>query len=227
SPPLADEELKSCEESAALLQRCPLLLDLDLVVIAQHFHRVGLPAFALACLVLVPFHDLQRQKIKELLDTKCAVVVLEQLQSQCDNARTLGHVKMLQEEVYQYIESNQEYEMLLSTVYFDNMVSYLIDTDQMDGLLMKTIKANRLVNAERLVHLYHQVHPTSPSGRFVSDSNEQLSTFEELWAFLDSRQNLEEALPYLPQPEEDENNQSINEMNSMNDADNSDLFEPQ
>ena len=32
---------------------------------------------------------------QELLDTKCAVVVLEQLQSQCDNARTLGHVKMV------------------------------------------------------------------------------------------------------------------------------------
>lgn len=56
-----DENLKDFSEP---FRRCPLLLDLDVHSIAAQFHKVGLQAHALACLMLIPSSTAREQHIQ-------------------------------------------------------------------------------------------------------------------------------------------------------------------
>ena len=56
-----DKNLKDFSETFC---RCPLLLDLDVHSIAAQFHKVGLQAHALACLMLIPSSTAREQHIQ-------------------------------------------------------------------------------------------------------------------------------------------------------------------
>lgn len=201
SIPLSEEEIAACEESASLLQRCPLLLDLDVYSIAVQFHKVGLQAHALACLVLIPSSAARQQHIQTLLETKCVSEVLTQLDEQRKRGRTLTQADIVEQEVFKYIEQKQEYEILLHTAYFDKLLKFLIMNKTISGILLKTIQANRLENAIQLVRLFHQSHPDLASSKYVASHH--MTGFDELWAFLEMHDMLEACLPFLPKVDDD------------------------
>lgn len=201
SIPLSEEEIAACEESASLLQRCPLLLDLDVYSIAVQFHKVGLQAHALACLVLIPSSTARQQHIQTLLETKCVSEVLTQLDEQRKRGRTLTQADIVEQEVFKYIEQKQEYEILLHTAYFDKLLKFLIMNKTISGILLKTIQANRLENAIQLVRLFHQSHPDLASSKYVASHH--MTGFYELWAFLEMHDMLEACLPFLPKVDDD------------------------
>ncbi|XP_074632538.1 kinetochore-associated protein 1-like [Acropora palmata] len=202
SSPLSDDELAACEESASLLQRCPLLLDLDVHSIAAQFHKVGLQAHALACLMLIPSSTAREQHIQSLLDINYVTCILSQLDEQRQRGRTLTQADTVEEKVFQFIDQKQEYQVLLDKPYFDKFLTFLIMNRKITGILLKTIQANRLENAVQLVRLFHQSHPDLPSSQYVAAN--QLNGFEELWTFLDVHGMLEDCLPFLPKLDEDQ-----------------------
>ncbi|KAJ7374444.1 Kinetochore-associated protein 1 [Desmophyllum pertusum] len=201
STPLSDEELAACEESASLLQRCPLLLDLDVYSIAVQFHKVGLQAHALACLMLIPSSASREQHIQALLETNCVTDVLTQLDEQRERGHTLTQADVVEQEVFKYVEQKKEYQILLGTAYFDKFLKFLIMSKTVTGILLKTIQANRLENAIQLVRLFHQAHPDLASSQYVA--SHQMKGFDELWAFLEMHGMLEACLPFLPKLDAD------------------------
>eukprot|EP00795_Rhopilema_esculentum_P003310 gene3310-1645_t len=54
STPLSDEEEAGCLESANLIQRCPVILDLNMQDIAMRYQKIEMHPHALACLTLIP-----------------------------------------------------------------------------------------------------------------------------------------------------------------------------
>ncbi|XP_078352521.1 kinetochore-associated protein 1-like isoform X2 [Oculina patagonica] len=202
STPLSEEEVAACEESASLLQRCPLLLDLDVYSIAVQFHKVGLQAHALACLMLIPSSTAREQHIQALLDTNCVTDVLTQLDEQRQRGHTLTQADVVEQEVFKYVEQKQEYQILVETAYFDKFLRFLIMNKTITGILLKTIQANRLENAVQLVRLFHQEHPDVPSSQYVT--SHQMKGFDELWAFLEMHDMLEPCLPFLPKLDADQ-----------------------
>lgn len=47
-----------------LSQRCPVSDDLDMIGVARQYVQLELPAFALACLMLLPHSEKRHQQIK-------------------------------------------------------------------------------------------------------------------------------------------------------------------
>ncbi|XP_048586472.1 kinetochore-associated protein 1 isoform X2 [Nematostella vectensis] len=215
SPPLSPDELSSCHDSAYLLQRCPLLLDLDIPPIATQFHRVGLHGHALSCLMMIPQTTLRNTCIKELLDQKCAGQILDQLLQQ----RILLRTDAVQEEVFMYIESTNQHELLVGSPHFKSFYKFLIQTDKLDALLPKIIQAGRLENAMQLVQLYHSVHPHSRSAKFVQLASGQLTPYEELLAFLEIKDLMNQVRSHLPEqePRPDNEDEQSNELSTLED----------
>ncbi|XP_068682913.1 kinetochore-associated protein 1-like isoform X1 [Montipora foliosa] len=213
SSPLSDDELAACEESASLLQRCPLLLDLDVQSIAVQFHKVGLQAHALACLLLIPSSTAREQHIQSLLQTNCVTRILSQLDEQRQRGRTLTQADIVEEKVFQYVEQKQEYQILLETSYFDKFLTFLIMNRKIAGILLKTIQANRVENAIQLVRLFHQTHPDLPSSQYVAVN--KLNGFEELWTFLDVHGMLDDCLPFLPKLDVDQDEDPTEEQSQI------------
>lgn len=71
--------------------RCPFLLNLDLIGIANRFAQFNLPAFALGTLLLVPCANKKAQQIQVRDDDEMigTFFVMLQLQSHCDDHRCL------------------------------------------------------------------------------------------------------------------------------------------
>uniref|UniRef100_A0A2K5PUH5 Kinetochore associated 1 n=1 Tax=Cebus imitator TaxID=2715852 RepID=A0A2K5PUH5_CEBIM len=64
SCPLSLDQLSDCCESLIAVLECPVSDDLDLIGIAKHYIQLELPAFALACLMLMPHSEKRHQQIK-------------------------------------------------------------------------------------------------------------------------------------------------------------------
>jgi hypothetical protein len=58
--------LSKCDRSLtnALSHRCPVSDDLDMMGVARQYVQLELPAFALACLMLMPHSEKRHQQIK-------------------------------------------------------------------------------------------------------------------------------------------------------------------
>ncbi|RMX40569.1 hypothetical protein pdam_00016563, partial [Pocillopora damicornis] len=202
STPLSEEEVAACEESASLLQRCPILLDLDVYSIAVQFHKVGLQAHSLACLLLIPSSSAREKHIQALLETNCVNVILAQLDEQRQRGSTLIQPDAVEQEVFKYVEQKQEYQILLGTAYFDKLLKFLIMGKNINGILLKTIQAGRLENAIQLVQLFHQAHLDMPSAQYIT--SHQMKGFDELWTFLEMHGMLDACLPFLPKLDADQ-----------------------
>lgn len=202
STPLSEEEVAACEESASLLQRCPILLDLDVYSIAVQFHKVGLQAHSLACLLLIPSSSARKKHIQALLETNCVNVILAQLDEQRQRGSTLIQPDAVEQEVFKYVEQKQEYQILLGTAYFDKLLKFLIMGKNINGILLKTIQAGRLENAIQLVQLFHQAHLDMPSAQYIT--SHQMKGFDELWTFLEMHGMLDACLPFLPKSDADQ-----------------------
>ncbi|XP_006865547.1 PREDICTED: kinetochore-associated protein 1 [Chrysochloris asiatica] len=65
SCPLSPTQLSECCESLIAVLECPVSDDLDMIGVARQYVQLELPAFALACLMLMPHSEKRHQQIKE------------------------------------------------------------------------------------------------------------------------------------------------------------------
>uniref|UniRef100_A0A6Q2ZQM2 Kinetochore associated 1 n=1 Tax=Esox lucius TaxID=8010 RepID=A0A6Q2ZQM2_ESOLU len=71
-------------------QRCPFLLNLDLIGIANRFAQFSLTAFALGALLLIPCAKKKEQQIQGLLSTCDLIAILEQVDEHMNTGELAG-----------------------------------------------------------------------------------------------------------------------------------------
>ncbi|CAJ1068194.1 kinetochore-associated protein 1 [Xyrichtys novacula] len=90
SVPLSPDQQTTLYRTFVLLLKCPFLLNLDLIGIANRFAQFNLPAFALGTLLLIPCASKKAQQIKGFLSTCNPVTVLEQVEDLMSTGELAG-----------------------------------------------------------------------------------------------------------------------------------------
>ena len=71
--------------------------------------------------------------------------------------------------VFDAIDKRQAYHLALGTTYFSSLVKHLISQDRVEGLLARTIQAERWSDAARLVKSYALAHALRPASAAIAE----------------------------------------------------------
>ncbi|XP_041477806.1 kinetochore-associated protein 1-like isoform X2 [Lytechinus variegatus] len=160
--PLTEEQAQRCRNVLSLVQKCPVPFDLDFIRLSCQFLRVDMHAEALACLLHIPDKTKRDSQIDMLLDTR-HVIILDSLSHLMEIKQPLPEHEHVLTEVYRHTSSKGMYETLLGTKHFMGLVHHLAKQDQLQDLIRKTIGADRIPDAIKLVNVFHFYYPVSPS----------------------------------------------------------------
>ncbi|CAH1264282.1 KNTC1 [Branchiostoma lanceolatum] len=153
-----EDQKAACLKVYTLIQRCPLLLELDVVGFSRQFLQAGLPACALGCLLFLPDDQKRNKHIQTLLASGCSVGILDQMR-ELDLARTpLSQGAQIVGEVHQYLDITHQYDVVLGTPHFSSLQAYLVRQDRTSSLAQWLLDNDRLTEAIQLAQQYHQVH---------------------------------------------------------------------
>ena len=72
-------------------------------------------------------------------------VLLAKVKETRDKGLNDSQLDGVEEEIFNYVNENSLYVMLHGTVHFDRLVGYLVRSQKMNNLLVKTIAAGRYV----------------------------------------------------------------------------------
>ncbi|ORX95635.1 hypothetical protein K493DRAFT_371980 [Basidiobolus meristosporus CBS 931.73] len=189
-------ELESTKNQAILLlQKCPFFLELDLPTFFQLFDQLGAPELVLSAYCALPMVKPVKEKIRTLVDQvplKDLVTLLDRLNpelskghleqvSYCINKTPVIHV------VYDRIEDEHSYEMLLHSKHLKPFIGYLIDTDQLENLVLATLEMNQESKARELVQWYYKKWTVQAQQSLEEDEGRDI-----LDIYLESKQLIEE-----------------------------------
>uniref|UniRef100_A0A452E5M1 Kinetochore associated 1 n=1 Tax=Capra hircus TaxID=9925 RepID=A0A452E5M1_CAPHI len=90
SCPLSPSQLSDCCESLIAVLECPVSDDLDMIRVARQYVQLELPAFALACLMLMPHSEKRHQEIKNFLGSCDPQIILQQLEEHMNTGQLVG-----------------------------------------------------------------------------------------------------------------------------------------
>uniref|UniRef100_A0A3B3B568 Kinetochore associated 1 n=1 Tax=Oryzias melastigma TaxID=30732 RepID=A0A3B3B568_ORYME len=114
----------------SLLQKCPFLLNLDLIGIANRFAQFNLPAFALGTLLLIPCASKKEQQIQGFLSLCNPVTVLEQVEELMNTGELAGIPSQIRETVLTFISQNGQHQKLMKTKHFDHLKKLIFSRGQ-------------------------------------------------------------------------------------------------
>uniref|UniRef100_A0A671UE54 Kinetochore associated 1 n=1 Tax=Sparus aurata TaxID=8175 RepID=A0A671UE54_SPAAU len=125
----------SCHSS--FFSRCPFLLNLDLIGIANRFAQFNLPAFALGTLLLIPCAIKKAQQIQGFLSVCNPVAVLEQV----DDLMSTGELAGIPSQVRRQCDfilcssfmtrtENGQHQKLLKTKHFQHLKQLIVSNGQ-------------------------------------------------------------------------------------------------
>ncbi|KAK9768761.1 hypothetical protein K7432_000363 [Basidiobolus ranarum] len=189
-------ELESLKNQAILLlQKCPFFLELDLPTFFQLFDKLGTPELVLSAYCALPMVQPVNEKIRSLIDLIPSgelVPLLNRLNpglnkgplervSYCINKTPVIHA------IYERIEDEHGYEKLLRTTHLKSFVNYLIDTDQLENLVLATLEMDKENEARELVHWYYKRWDSKV--KKISEDGEEIDLLDE---YLDSKQLVEQ-----------------------------------
>ncbi|XP_005875628.1 PREDICTED: kinetochore-associated protein 1 [Myotis brandtii] len=135
SCPLSPSQLSDCCESLIAILECPVSDDLDMVGVARQYVQLELPAFALACLMLLPHSDKRHQHIKTFLNSCSPQVILQQLEEHMSTGQLAGFSHQIQNLVLNNIRNKKEFGILAKTKYFQVLKLHLINTNNITDLV--------------------------------------------------------------------------------------------
>ncbi|XP_067376658.1 kinetochore-associated protein 1 isoform X2 [Channa argus] len=90
SVPLSPDQQATLYRTFVLLLKCPFLLNLDLIGIANRFAQFNLPAFALGTLLLIPCANKKAQQVQALLSVCNSVAILDQVEELMNTGELAG-----------------------------------------------------------------------------------------------------------------------------------------
>ncbi|NXD27282.1 KNTC1 protein, partial [Spelaeornis formosus] len=142
SCPPSPKQLQECRECFVILLRCPVLADLDIVGIAKQYSQLGLPAFALGCLLVIPHSEKREQQIQGLLSTCKKETVLQQLDEHMDTGELVAFASQISSLVLDSIINEQLYEQFWKTKYYPLLKQHLIKTHRIKEMVAYFAKNN-------------------------------------------------------------------------------------
>ncbi|XP_064403489.1 kinetochore-associated protein 1-like isoform X2 [Halichondria panicea] len=161
SAPLSVFQQDECAESLRMLMGCPFLFELDVTRISGAFHSVGLLDHALVATLVMSREQNRQDTIKSILD-KMSPESLVTFLNNVGNSPAVSDYKLQVEElVYLYVNSSERHQVLVGSDYFTSYVYFLVTRKMVDGLLIKSLQANMISEAIRLVELYNQHYSVS------------------------------------------------------------------
>ncbi|XP_054568471.1 kinetochore-associated protein 1 [Eptesicus fuscus] len=135
SCPLSPSQLSDCCESLIAILECPVSDDLDMIGVARQYVQLELPAFALACLMLLPHSEKRHQQIKNFLNSCSPQVILQQLEEHMSTGQLAGFSHQIQNLVLNNIRNKKEFGILAKTKYFQVLKLHMINTNNITDLV--------------------------------------------------------------------------------------------
>uniref|UniRef100_A0A8C4EAU2 Kinetochore associated 1 n=1 Tax=Dicentrarchus labrax TaxID=13489 RepID=A0A8C4EAU2_DICLA len=164
SVPLSPDQQATLYRTFVLLLKCPFLLNLDLIGIANRFAQFNLPAFALGTLLLIPCANKKAQQIQGFLSVCNPVAVLEQVEELMNTGELAGVPSQVRETVLAFINENGQHQKLLKTKHFKHLEQLIVSSYQFPfNLLFSQDDADSLAR-EYMKHREHQRGKTLTKG---------------------------------------------------------------
>ncbi|XP_072456692.1 kinetochore-associated protein 1 isoform X3 [Notamacropus eugenii] len=154
SCPLSPTQLSACRESLVVLLECPVSMDLDMVAIAKQYIQLELPAFALACLLLMPHSDKRDQQLQNFLACCNPETVLQQADEHMNTGRLAGFACQVRNFILNHIINKRQFGMLANTKYFPLSKSQVISTQKVKELVTYLVHDDSLDEASLLIKEY-------------------------------------------------------------------------
>ncbi|XP_044099380.1 kinetochore-associated protein 1 isoform X3 [Neovison vison] len=135
SCPLSLSQLSDCCESLVAVLECPVSDDLDMVGIARQYVQLELPAFALACLMLMPHSEKRHQQIKNFLGSCNPQIILQQLEEHMNTGQLAGFSHQIRDLILNNIISKKEFGILARTKYFQALKLHMMNASNITDLV--------------------------------------------------------------------------------------------
>uniref|UniRef100_A0A8C6D1S9 Kinetochore associated 1 n=1 Tax=Moschus moschiferus TaxID=68415 RepID=A0A8C6D1S9_MOSMO len=135
SCPLSPSQLSDCCESLIAVLECPVSDDLDMIRVARQYVQLELPAFALACLMLMPHSEKRHQEIKNFLGSCDPQIILQQLEEHMNTGQLAGFSHQIRSLVLKNIIDKKEFGILAKTKYFPVLKSHMMNTNNITELV--------------------------------------------------------------------------------------------
>ncbi|XP_054450371.1 kinetochore-associated protein 1 [Pteronotus mesoamericanus] len=154
SCPLSPSQLSDCCESLIAILECPVSGDLDMVGVARQYVQLELPAFALACLMLMPHSEKRRQQIKNFLSSCDPQIILQQLEEHMNTGQLAGFSHQIRTLILNNIINKKEFGILAKTKYFQALKLHTMNTNNISDLVNYLANELSLDEASVLVTEY-------------------------------------------------------------------------
>ncbi|XP_063753413.1 kinetochore-associated protein 1 isoform X2 [Eleginops maclovinus] len=130
SLPLSPDQQATLYRTFVLLLKCPFLLNLDLIGIANRFAQFNLPAFALGALLLIPCANKKAQQIQGFLSGCNPVAVLDQVEELMNTGELAGVPSQIRETVLTFISQKGQHQKLLKTKHLKHLKQLIVSSGQ-------------------------------------------------------------------------------------------------
>ncbi|XP_043831061.1 kinetochore-associated protein 1 [Dromiciops gliroides] len=154
SCPLGPAQLLACRESLVVLLECPVSMDLDMVGVAKQYSQLELPAFALACLLLMPHSEKRDQQLQNFLSWCNPETVLQQVDEHMNTGRLAGFACQVSSFILNHVINKKQFGMLTNTKYFPLLKSRVIRVQKVKELVNYLIHDDSLDEAAVLITEY-------------------------------------------------------------------------
>ena len=194
--PLSMADRTSCQQSMLLLQRCPVLLKVDMLSVFQKLLQLGMLSYALGCLLLLP--DVKKPtNLGAWLSHDSVKNVLDMIAEENAVGGCLVCPDVMEALVFEFIYTSSCYEVLKDSKHFLKLADYLISEKKFAEMIMKIIKVGELKIAVKLAQHY-EMYGTPLKKKLYLQTKDSMDGLVDLLNFLESAEILEDALPYLP-----------------------------
>ncbi|XP_074061606.1 kinetochore-associated protein 1 isoform X2 [Macrotis lagotis] len=154
SCPLSPTQLLACRESLVVLLECPVSMDLDMVAVAKQYSQLELPAFALACLLLMPHSDKRDQQLQNFLGWCNPETILQQIDEHMNTGQLAGFACQVRNFILNHIINKRQFGVLANTKYFTLLKSQVISTQKVKEMVNYLIHDDSLDEASVLITEY-------------------------------------------------------------------------
>ncbi|XP_008288071.1 kinetochore-associated protein 1 [Stegastes partitus] len=181
SIPLSPDQQATLYRTFVLLLKCPFLLNLDLIGIANRFAQFNLPAFALGTLLLIPCANKKPQQVQGFLSVCNPVTVLEQVEELMNTGELAGIPAQIRETVLTFISQNGQHQKLLTTKHFNHLKQHVVSNgqpDQVKDLVDYLISQNRQDDADSLAQEFMKLRE-HPRGKLLTNGSPSPSCLKE------------------------------------------------
>ncbi|KAK5871517.1 hypothetical protein PBY51_004396 [Eleginops maclovinus] len=181
SLPLSPDQQATLYRTFVLLLKCPFLLNLDLIGIANRFAQFNLPAFALGALLLIPCANKKAQQIQGFLSGCNPVAVLDQVEELMNTGELAGVPSQIRETVLTFISQKGQHQKLLKTKHLKHLKQLIVSSgqpNQVKDLLDCLISQNCQDDADSLAREFMKLREYQ-RGKTLSNGSPSPSCIKE------------------------------------------------